>query len=51
MGYYGTKISLVLWDENILEWKIRSLRPGLARKQDVAKGGGLEPKVNVYKYV
>ena len=40
-----------LWDKNILEWKIRSLVPGLARKQDVAKGGGLEPKVNVFKYV
>ena len=41
----------VLWDKNILEWKIRSLGPGLARKQDVAKGGGLKPKVNVFEYV
>ena len=38
-----------LWNKNILEWKIRSLGPGLVRKQDVAKGGGLEPKVNVFK--
>ena len=40
----------LLWDKYILEWKIRSLGPGLARKQDVAKGG-LEPKVDVFKYV
>ena len=26
-------------------------RTWLARKQDVAKRGGLEPKVNVFKYV
>ena len=32
------------------EWKIRSLiGPGLVRKQDVTKGEGLEPKVNVFK--
>ena len=40
-----------MWDKNILEWKIRSLGPGLVRKQDVAKGEGLEPKVNIFKYV
>ena len=27
-------------DKNILEWKIRTLGPGLVRKQDVAKRGG-----------
>ena len=36
----------IFWDKNILEWKIRSLRSGLVRKKDVAKRGGLEPKVN-----
>ena len=34
--------------EDILEWKIRSLGPGLVRKQHVAKRVGLEPKVNVF---
>ena len=40
-----------LWDKNILEWKIRSLEPGLERKQDfaIAKEEGLEPKVYVFK--
>ena len=38
-----------LWDRNILEWKIRSLGPGLVRKQDVCKRVGLELKVNVFK--
>ena len=40
-----------LWNKNILEWKIRSLGTGLARKQDVAKGVGVKPKVNVFKSV
>ena len=39
----------ILWDKDILEWKIRSLGFGLVRKQDVAKGGGLEPKVYLFK--
>ena len=39
----------ILWDKSILEWKIRSLGPALVLKQDVAKGGGLKPKVNVFK--
>ena len=38
-----------LWDKNTLEWKIGSLWPRLVRKQDLAKGGRLEPKVNVFK--
>ena len=38
-----------LWDKDILEWKIRSLGFRLVRKQDVAKGGGLEPKVYLFK--
>ena len=29
-----------IWDKNILQWKIRSLEPGLVRKLDVAKEGG-----------
>ena len=33
----------------ILEWKVRSLRPGWERKQDIANGGGLEPEVNVFE--
>ena len=40
-----------LWDKNTLEWKIRSLWPKLVRKQNLAKGGRLEPKVNVFKIV
>ena len=40
-----------LWDQIILEWKIRSLGPGLTREQNVVKGGGVKPKVNVIKYV
>ena len=36
-------------NKNILEWKIRSLGSGLMGKQDVAKRGRLEPKVNVFK--
>ena len=43
------KRSDFLWDKNISESKIRSLGPGLVRKQDVAKGGRLDPKVNVFK--
>ena len=31
--------------------KISSLGPGLMHKQNVAKGGGLESKVNIFKYV
>ena len=38
-----------LWDKNILEWKIRNVGLDLVRKQDVAKGGELEPKTNVFK--
>ena len=38
-----------LWDKNIIEWKIRSLGPGLLCKQTLAIGGGLKPKVNVFK--
>ena len=40
------------WDKNTLEWKIRSVGLGLMRQQDVAKRGGLEPKVIMFsKYV
>ena len=39
--FYGTK--------NIVKWKIRSLWSGLESKQDVAKGVGLESKVNALK--
>ena len=35
--------------QSILEWKIRSLGLGLVHKQDIAKGRGLELKVNVFK--
>ena len=35
--------------QNILEWKIRSLGPGLIGKLDVASGEELELKVNVFK--
>ena len=38
-----------LWDKNILESKIRSLGPGLVRRQDVVQDGELERKVNVFK--
>ena len=38
-----------LWDKNVLERKIKSLGPGLVRKHKIAKRGGLEPKVNVFK--
>ena len=38
-----------LWDKIILEWKIRRLALRWVGKKNFAKGGGLEPKVNVLK--
>ena len=38
-----------LWDK--ICWKIRSLGPGLVRKQDVAKDGGPEANLIISKYV
>ena len=35
--------------QKYLKWKIRSFGHGLVRKQDVAKGEGLEPKVTAFK--
>ena len=35
--------------KNILEWKVRSMRPRWERKQDIANRGGLEPEVNVFE--
>ena len=37
--------------QNILEWKIRNLGPGLVRKQDVAKGEDLNQKLMFSKRV
>ena len=40
----------LLIGQKYLRMEIRSLiGPGLVRKQDVVKGRGLEPKVNVFK--